>query len=107
MTDTVSTVLSLQILLGIPIRVKDDDCVGGREIDPQASSPRTQQEKLEFLIGIELFDLLLSFILRHSAINTTAIPSMDLCSPILDDVQHCRKLREDQDLVVVGEESRD
>lgn len=34
----------LQVVLGVPVRVEDDACVGGCEVDAQPSGPGTQQE---------------------------------------------------------------
>lgn len=41
----------LQVVLWVPVRVKDDAGVSCREVDPQATSPGTQEENEAFRVG--------------------------------------------------------
>lgn len=38
------TLLYLDVIMRIPVRVVNDDGVGGGQVDPQTSGPRGQQE---------------------------------------------------------------
>ena len=42
----------LQVILRVPVRVKDDAGVCGCEVDPQATSSRTQEENESFRFGL-------------------------------------------------------
>mmetsp|Transcript_14155 Transcript_14155/g.36672 ORF Transcript_14155/g.36672 Transcript_14155/m.36672 type:complete len:348 (+) Transcript_14155:1754-2797(+) len=42
--DAVRTAHGLQVVLGVPVRVKDDDRVGGGEVDAEAARTRGEQE---------------------------------------------------------------
>jgi len=45
-----SPVLSLQIHLGIPITIKNYDCISSLQVQPQPPRPRTQQENVELTV---------------------------------------------------------
>lgn len=40
LSDPVSSGLSLQIILGVPVRVKDDYCVSGCQVDTETTRSR-------------------------------------------------------------------
>ena len=44
LSNPVCASLGLQVVLWVPVRVNNDDCVCSREIDPQSSCPGGQQE---------------------------------------------------------------
>lgn len=44
LSDPVGSGLGLEIILGVPVRVKDNYCVSWRQIDTQTTSTRRQQE---------------------------------------------------------------
>lgn len=44
LADTVTSSLSLEVVLRVPVAVIDDNCVGCCQIDPQAASFRAEQE---------------------------------------------------------------
>lgn len=44
LADAVGSRHGLQVILGVPVAVKDDDRVGGRQIYAQATGPRAEQE---------------------------------------------------------------
>lgn len=45
-------VMYLQVVLWVPVRVKDDAGVCCCEVDPQATSSRTQKENKAFRVGL-------------------------------------------------------
>lgn len=56
LADAVGSRHGLQVILGVPVTVKDDDCVSGGEVDAQPACPGTQQEsKVCGAGGIEMF----------------------------------------------------
>lgn len=52
LTNTMSTILSLQVLMRIPIRVEDNDRVGFLQVETETTSTRGQQENKIVRIGI-------------------------------------------------------
>lgn len=44
LTDSMCSGLCLQVVLGVPVRVKDDNCVRWSQVDSQAASPCGEQE---------------------------------------------------------------
>ena len=47
-----NSVLSLQIHLRVPVRVKDNDRVSSLQVESQSSSPSTQQKHIELTIRL-------------------------------------------------------
>ena len=75
--DTVSSAHRLQVVLGVPIGVKDDDGVCGCEIDTQASSTRGQEEReIGGVVGVEVFHRLVSRYGGGRSIQALVLPSL-------------------------------
>lgn len=53
LSDTMSTILSLEILMGVPIRVKDDYGIGRLQVKAEATSTCGQQEEEVLAGGVE------------------------------------------------------
>jgi len=52
------SVHGLQVHLGVPVGVVDDDDVGGVQVDTETSGSRRQhEEELLAILGVVLFDL--------------------------------------------------
>lgn len=63
LTNTVSTILSLKILMGIPVRVENDDRVGRLQVETQATGTgRQQEEEVVRRLVVELFEQITAII---------------------------------------------
>lgn len=71
LTQSMGTIHRLNILLWIPVRVVQNDCVGCTQIDSQSSRTSRQQEDRNVLSRLEVFDLLVSVALQRRAMNGT------------------------------------
>jgi hypothetical protein len=80
-----SPILRLQVLLRIEVCVVDDDRVGGRQRDAQASSPCAQQEAEALRILGELPQTLLPILWAHACVYpwARARARMHTCDAIL------------------------
>ena len=81
--------LSLEIIVGVPIAVIDDDSVSCGQIDTQASCfSRQQEHKVVLGSAIELVNAGLALCAGYTAINTLEAPSTGV-QPLLQEVQEC------------------
>jgi hypothetical protein len=107
LTNAVSTVLRLEILLRVPVRIVQNHCISGRKVNALATSTRAQEEDLEFWIGIERLDLLSSVTLADGAVNPATIPGAELGGPVLKDIQLRFELGEDENFMFLLEKAGD
>ena len=77
----------LQVLVGIPIRVVDDDCVCLSEVDAQPACPSREQEDEEVFAGLELIHGLLAVLPGDRAIQSAAFMPL-LLQERVQDIQH-------------------
>ena len=67
-----SSIHSLQINLGVPVRIIDDHIISLKQVDTQATcSSREDKDLLVGCLLLEIFDLQLSIIRWSLAIDTT------------------------------------
>ena len=86
----------------VPIRVVNDDRVRRREIYPEASSPRGEQEEPCGGVGaVEVVDALLPLLPWDGSVNTAG-PVPPLLKVALHEIEHLCHLRKDEHLVVLG-----
>lgn len=100
-------ILCLEILLWIPVAVKQDDGIRGREVDTQAACPRAEQEDPAFRVGVEGFNLGLAVVGFDGAVNAETGPGMKDVGPVLEDIELFGELGKDDDFVAGGEEGGD
>ncbi len=73
--------LYLEVVLRVPVAVKNDDGVGGGEIDAQAARPRRQQEAKVLRAGrVEVIDRVLAQLALYSAVQPLERESPQLCN---------------------------
>ena len=102
LTDSVRPIHGLQVHLRVPVGVKEDDDVGGVEIDAQSAGPRRQHEdELGRARSVVLLDLSVPVLVRRLAVDATvavaAVPTV-----VLEDVKNSGHLREDEDARVLA-----
>jgi hypothetical protein len=70
----------LEVVLWVPVAVKDDDGVGGGEIDAEAARPRRQQEAEVLRAGrVEVIDSVLAQLALYSAVQPLERKSPQFC----------------------------
>mmetsp|Transcript_633 Transcript_633/g.2449 ORF Transcript_633/g.2449 Transcript_633/m.2449 type:complete len:253 (-) Transcript_633:1218-1976(-) len=89
----------LHVLVGVPVRVVDDDRVRGGEVDAQPARARRQQEDAVLLIIVEALDALLARRLRDTAVDAEGVVAA-LLEEVAQQVQHFGHLRKHEHLVV-------
>ena len=117
LTDAMATVHGLRILVRVPIGVENDARVGRGEVDAQTTSTGTQQEDEVSvvgivsrpslsgrLLGVEDVHLPLAIIDLGTTVNTAVLPLAEE-KVILNNIQEGRHLTEDEDLVLVMEQT--
>lgn len=57
LADAVGAILGLQVLLGVPVAVKQDDGVGSGEVDTKAAGAGAEEEEAMVRLGVEGGDL--------------------------------------------------
>ena len=99
LANPMATSLCLHIVLGIPIGVEDDYCIGRGESDSHTSSTRTQQkaEHVAVLV-VERPDRFFASIPSDRAVDSSIGESCETQIP-LQNVQHRSKLTEDENAV--------
>lgn len=98
-------VLRLEILLRVPVRVEEDDGVGGHEVDSLATGAGAEEEELVVFVGVEGFDLGAAVFLADGAVDAAAVPGAELRGPVLEDVELGFELGEDEDFVALVEKA--
>mmetsp|Transcript_41676 Transcript_41676/g.114833 ORF Transcript_41676/g.114833 Transcript_41676/m.114833 type:complete len:297 (+) Transcript_41676:818-1708(+) len=83
----------------IPVRVKNDARVGRDEVDAQPARARRQQEDINRLVRVEIVHRLPALVVADGAVEPAEAHALPR-EVVLEDVEHARHLREDQDLVV-------
>ncbi len=104
LADAVAAVLRLQVLLGVEVRVKEDDGVGAREVDALAARARRQEEHAVRGVRVEGVDLRAARRLGDAAVDAADGPAAQLAAVVLENVELHRELGKDEHLVVVREE---
>ena len=97
LTDTVSTVLSLEIHLRIPITVVENDNIGGGKVDTETTSSGRKHE--DELIGVLLVvgrDLGIAEVTIGTTVDATVIVLLHV-AVVFEEVQNASHLREDED----------
>ena len=90
----------LQIHLRVPVRVVDNDDVGGVQVDAETTgSGGEHEEELLAVLGVVLGDLTVSVPVGSLAVDAAVVPASEP-AVVLQDVQHSesedlRKLRTD------------
>ena len=91
--------LRLQVVLRIPVRVVDDDGVGGGQVDAEAARARTQQEGEAVRVGLGVaIDGLLAQFAADATIDAL-VREAHLYEVVFEDVEDADHLREDEHLV--------
>ena len=102
LADAVGAVLGLQVLLRVPVRVEEDDRVGGREIYPLAAGAGAEEEDAAGWIGVEGVDLGAAVGLGDRAVDTAGFVSREgEGGPFFEDVELGGELGEEEDFVGV------
>lgn len=71
LTHAVCTCQSLQVIVRVPVAVKDNDCVSSGQVDAQTSGSSAQQEhKLPVWLAVEAVNTLLALQTRHITCNS-------------------------------------
>lgn len=82
MPDAVAAVLCLQVLLRVEIRVKEDNRVGGCEVDSLPACAGGEQEDAVVVIVVEFVDLVPSALLRDAAVDAADVPAAELAAVV-------------------------
>ena len=86
----------------IPVRVVENDDVGGGEVDAQAAGARGQHEDEDVGAGrVVGVDALLSLLVGRGPVQATMLEAFPH-AVVLQDVQHARHLTEDQHAIACG-----
>ena len=96
LTDTVGTVCGLTFHCGVPPRVVVDNVVGGGQVEARAASLERDQEDRNLRRVVELVYLIETVFARAVEV---AEGNLRKFQPLLDDLEHLHKLREDEHLV--------
>ena len=87
------SVHGLQVHLRVPVRVVDDDDVGGVQVDAEAAgSGRKHEDELLAVVGVELLDLTVSVFVSRLAVDAAVAPPFEP-TIVLQDVQHSKKIK--------------
>ena len=71
LSDSMSTTHSLQIVLGIPVRVEDDDCVSRGQIDSKSAGSCGEKEtEVGRTFSIEMVQCLFAKITTHGTVES-------------------------------------
>lgn len=97
-------VLSLEILLGIEVRVKQNDCICRSEVDTLPAGAGGQQEEVVVGVGVEVVDLLPPIVLCNGAIDTADGPAAEFAGVVFQDIELGFELGEEEYFVAVLEE---
>ena len=62
LTQSVTPVLCLLVIVRIEVQIMEDDCVGGCQVDTQTSSPGGEDEDEDVRILVEIIYQILSFL---------------------------------------------
>lgn len=100
-------ILGLKILMGVPIRVKDDDSVGGLEVQSEATGTGGEQEDKVLSRGVVPVFHGHPAVVGLGVTIKTEVSVLPPLAVILKDVHHFRHLEEHEDLVVGGLELRE
>mmetsp|Transcript_8845 Transcript_8845/g.30409 ORF Transcript_8845/g.30409 Transcript_8845/m.30409 type:complete len:769 (-) Transcript_8845:151-2457(-) len=97
LANSVSAVHGLQVHLRVPVRVVQDDDIGGVQVDSEATCPRGKQEgKLLRVGGVVRIDALLPVLSRGVSVNPAVlVPPKE--HVVLEDVEQAGHLGEDKD----------
>ena len=122
LSDPMRAILCLEVHLGVlytqiqlaglgdyrgthPIRVIEYHGISGDKVDAQPTRSGTEEEERHIVTPLgEPYHLVPPHIVTRTPIDPTAIPSLELGRPVLDDIQHAGELGEDEDLVTPGKE---
>mmetsp|Transcript_27821 Transcript_27821/g.77814 ORF Transcript_27821/g.77814 Transcript_27821/m.77814 type:complete len:647 (+) Transcript_27821:651-2591(+) len=98
LTHPVGARLRLQVIVGIEVRIEDDDRVRGCKVDSQPPGLGRKQEDRDRLVLVERFDPRLSLSPTHPAVKAHEF-DLPPFQPLLKKVQHRGELGEDEDPV--------
>ncbi|KAH3676333.1 hypothetical protein WICPIJ_009143 [Wickerhamomyces pijperi] len=104
--DSVHPVHSLKIHLWVPVVIEQDNAVGLCQVQPKTTSSGRQQEDLDVRISVEPGDLLFSVLLIGATVQSRAFVAAEF-TPVLNKIQSLGELTEDQNLVVLLQQSWD
>mmetsp|Transcript_99731 Transcript_99731/g.242505 ORF Transcript_99731/g.242505 Transcript_99731/m.242505 type:complete len:208 (-) Transcript_99731:1380-2003(-) len=93
----------LLVVLWVPIKVEEHNCIGSLEVQPEAPSARGKEENGQARLRGEALDPLSPELVGDLAVQ----PDAGVAPPLevgLEDVQDARELREDEDLVAEAQE---
>ncbi len=89
----------LEIVLRVPVRVENDDRVGGGQVDAEAAGSRRQEEaKVLRSFGVEVFQRLASKLALDATVQSLEGKVAQL-QVLADQVEHAHHLREDEHAV--------
>ena len=97
--DSMSSILSLLIHLGVPVRVENDDSVRHLQVQTMPTSAGTEQEYLFLRIPVvEDLEVACAVFLLHGTVQSQVLDAA-VVKEILHDVHQLSELRKDQHLV--------
>ena len=74
LADTVTSSLSLEVVLGVPVAVEEDDDVGRHEVDAQTASTRGQEEdELARALLVVLIDGLFTLVTARVTVDAAVL----------------------------------
>ena len=107
LADAVAARHALHVVLRVPVAVEDDDGVGRGEVDAHAARARREQEG-EGVRGVALLEAVdgrLPHAARHAAVEPLVRQPRQV-QVVLEDVEHARELREDEQLAPLRAQPR-
>lgn len=102
LADTVCTVHGLEVGLGVPVAIEQNDNVGGNEVDTETTRTGCQKEDELFTArGVVLVNRADTVLVRRVTVDTAVLEVTEL-AVVLENVKHTTHLREDEDARALG-----
>lgn len=96
-----SSLASLNVGGRVPVRIVDDDTISSCEVDTETADLRGEEEDMQVWVVVELINESLSIFDGGVAVHATIIEAFQVLDEELQDVQHDTMLSEEKSLVAV------